>query len=53
MRVLACEAALDLSAACYLPIVAEHIPGVASHLADPLSKRSQPGEKSAWSLPPE
>ena len=53
LRVLASEAALDVSAACYRPVVAEHIPFVANHLAHRLSRRTQPGEKSACPLPPE
>ena len=51
LRVLAREAALDVSAACYRLVVAEHIPVVTKHLADRLSRRTQPGEESAWSLP--
>ena len=45
LRVLASEAALDVFAACYRPVVAEHIQGVANHLADRLSRRTQPGDE--------
>ena len=53
LRALTREAAHDASAACYRPVVAEHIPGVANHLADLLGRRRQPSDESVWFLPPE
>ncbi len=49
VRVVAREVALTLSCACVRPCVIAHTPGVASKLADTLSRRYQPGV--AWQRP--
>ena len=41
--IIAREMALDIAAACYPPIVAQHVPGVANNTCDILSRKYQPG----------
>ena len=41
--IIAREMALDIAAACYPPMVAQHVPGVANKTCDVLSRRFQPG----------
>ena len=42
-NIIAREMALDLAAASHLPVVAEHVPGLANVVPDLLSRRHQPG----------
>ena len=43
MQTIAQELALDMCEFSFVPLVAEHVPGVANKLADELSRRHQPG----------
>jgi len=49
INVIAREVALLVAAACYKPVLAEHVPGVANVLADVLSRKFQDGK--CWRLP--
>jgi hypothetical protein len=48
--IIARELALDIASSEYKPQIAEHIPGVDNVIADPLSRRFQPGAN--FQLPP-
>jgi hypothetical protein len=42
--IIAREMALDIARACYAPVIAEHVPGVANVVCDALSRFDQPGK---------
>ena len=43
LQIIGQELALEMCNYSFLPVVAEHVPGVANKLADELSRRQQPG----------
>ena len=45
--IIAREMALDIARACYSPVFAEHVPGVANVVCDALSRFDQPGKSAA------
>jgi len=49
INLIAREVALLVAAACYKPVLAEHVPGVANVLADVLSRKFQ--DRDGWRLP--
>jgi hypothetical protein len=50
--IVAREMALDMAAAPFPPIVAEHIPGIANVVPDILSRRHDPKYAASWEIPP-
>ena len=44
--IIAREVAIDLARACYMPVVAEHLPGIANGVCDALSRFFQPSAKA-------
>ena len=43
LQIIAQELAMEFCNFSFVPVIAEHIPGVANKLADELSRRHQPG----------
>ena len=52
LGLIAREAALDISKGICEPTVGEHIPGIANVLADVLSRRLDPRDRTKWKVPP-
>ena len=46
------ELALEFTQASFVPMIIEHIPGIANEIADVLSRRRDPARSSTWILPP-
>ena len=44
--------ALEFTKASFVPMIIEHIPGIANEIADVLSRRRDPSRSSTWKLPP-
>ena len=49
---IAGELALEFTKASFVPMIVEHIPGIANEIADVLSRRRDPARAPTWRLPP-
>ena len=49
---IAKELALEFTYAAFVPMLVEHIPGIANELADALSRRKDPSRSGSWRIPP-